>query len=153
MDRSVGIGQTELWGAMYVIEILTSALLKGTKDLVIDVVSYATSHEGTSLINLTPKLFTGKEVTPLFCTNTLKKYERNIRNVKEFPRPVHTYSGRTLQLLKDVVQKGTKTTVITFAGTLSNDPPQNLIEIENAIKDIIKVKVGSSNVQVFWCWI
>ena len=148
MDRSVGIGQTELWGAMYAIEILASALLKGTRKLVINVESYATSHEGTSLINLTPKLYTGKEITPQFCTNTLKKYERNIRNVRDFPRPQHTYSGRTLQLLKDVVQKGTKTTVITFAGTLSNDPPQNLIEIENAIKDI-KVKVGSSNVRFF----
>ena len=147
MDRSSGIGQTELWGTMYMIEILTSALLRGTRKLVVSVISYAISLQDSQLMDLTPRLFTGKkEVDENFCTKTLKRYERNMKNVKIFPRPLSTHSGWTMHLLNDFIQKDTKTTVITFAGTISNGNSLNLIA--NGIREI-KTKVGSSNVQFF----
>ena len=148
MDRSTGIGQTELWAAMYAIEIFTGALLRGTRNLTVDVVAYAKSLEETQLRKLTPDLYTGKLVTPSFCNRTLKRYERNIRDTTKYPKPKNTYSGRTIQLLKDMVVPDTKTTVITFSGTLSNKPSQNLKSISQGIEDI-KAKVGSGNVQFF----
>ena len=147
MDRSTGIGQTELWGAMYAIEILTGALYRGSRNLIVSVVSYATTLEETELLDLTPRLYTNREVTFRRCINTLKRYERNIASSSN-RRPGNTYSGKTIELLKDFIKNGTKTTVITFAGTLSNDPQQNLNSITRGIK-AIKDKVGASNVKFF----
>ena len=147
MDRSVGIGQIELWGVMYAIEILTGALYKGSRNLTVSVVSYATSLQDISLLDLTPRRYNiGREITFRLCINTLKRYERNIVS-SYFPRPLNTYSGKTIELLKDFIRKDTKTTIITFAGTLSNEPWQNLNNITEGIKQI--KEVGADNVQFF----
>ena len=147
MDRSVAIGQTQLWGAMYAIEILTGAFYKGSRNLRVSVVSYSTSLQDISLLDLTPRLCIGREMTFQSCINTLRRYESNIVNTRSFPRPRHTYSGKTFELLQDFIRKDTNTTVITFAGTLSTEPRQNLNNITEGIKQI--KEVGADNVQFF----
>ena len=147
MDRSLAIGQTDLWGAMYAIEILTGAFYKGSSNLRVSVVSYATSLQDISLLDLTPRLCIGREMTFQSCINTLRRYESNIVNTRSFPRTRCTYSGKTFELLKDFIRKDTNTTIITFAGTLSTEPWQNLNNITEGIKQI--KEVGADNVQFF----
>lgn len=145
MDRSAGLGNAELYDEMLMIEILTGALLRETKNLTVSVVSYADNIGQTSpLRNMAPTTISGT-VTEAQCNRILEQYERNIQGTF-LNKPQDTVSGRTMELLVPFIKKGTKNIVITFPGTLSNNDPVS--RIRGAITQM-KNKVGASNVDFF----
>ncbi len=149
MDRSRGINNPNLYDAMYMIEMLTGALLRNTKNLKITVLSYAdTINQRSKLKRLSVNPTSGTSITEQICIDKLKEYEveliKTLRN-----KPNDTVAGRTMELLESDIEKGVMNTVITFAGTVSNYklPTNNPVtRIGKAIKSI-KVKVGEKNVR------
>ncbi len=151
MDRSSGIGNPQLYDAMYMIEILLGALLRNSRNLTITIVSYATTlYQRSNLEKLSVNLTSGTTITEETCIDALKDYESKL--IKTFKnKPRDTVSGRTLELLVSDIEKGTLNTVITFAGTVSNyELPDNnpVTRIGEAILSM-KEKVGENNVRFF----
>ncbi len=151
MDRSSGIGNPQLYDAMYMIEMLTGALLRNTENLTITVVSYAASlHQTSELEKLSVNPTSGTSITEKMCIDKLKKYEAKlIKTLKN--KPKDTVAGRTMELLERDIKKGVQNTVITFAGTVSNyELPTNnpVTRIGEAIQSM-KEKVGENNVRFF----
>ncbi len=150
MDRSSGIGNPQLYEAMYMIEILMGALLRNTKNLTITVVSYATSLQQTSDLEKLSVNPTSGTITEKMCIDILKEYEAKL--VKTLHnKPKDTVAGRTMELLERDIKKGVMNTVITFAGTVSNfDVLTNnpVTRIGKAIKTMTD-KVGEKYVRFF----
>ncbi len=151
MDRSSGIGNPQLYDAMYMIEILMGALLRNTKNLTITVVSYATSlHQTSELEKLSVNPTSGTSITEKMCIDKLKEYEAELIKTLQ-NKPKDTVAGRTMELLERDIKKGVMNTVITFAGTVSNyELPNNnpVTRIGKAIKNMTD-KVGEKYVRFF----
>ena len=133
------------------LELVSSAMLKGTQDLGLSVLSYASSRSQTSLINLIPNV--QMPFTETQCLDVSKSIEDAIYGGR---LPTDTYSDNTMDLVAKLVRRGRRTTIITIAGSVSNgnfDNPSSSIYTPGKIADAItkiEMKVGDPSLVNFF---
>ena len=144
----MGVGNPDLSRSVYMIEVLTGALLRGTKNLAVTVLSYADGTSNT-LRTLSPEAVTG-HVGESECNKILFKYETEMVNsFKLGQKPENTYAGETMEQLKSFLRNGVPTTVITFSGTTSDNPEMELQKINAGIKAIQNSRAVNDKVKFF----
>ena len=97
------------------LELITAALLKDTKDLSVSVIPYVSSRDQKILQNLIP----AKE-NPFSKSECLKVVESIENSIYGRRLPTDTYSDVTLNLFDSLVRRNRQTTIVTLAGTVSN---------------------------------
>ena len=148
MERTTGIGNYDLYESVYMIEVLTGALMRGTNNLAVTVLSYA-DETSNILRTLSPEAVSG-HVGESDCTTMLYNYETKIVDAFQFgQKPDHTYAGETMERLKSFLRKGVPTTVITFSGTTSDNPARALQKINAGIKAIQNSRAVNNKVKFF----
>ena len=102
------------------LELLSAALLNGTSDLKVSVVSYVKSRNQNDIQNLIPNIQT--PFTEGQCRDVVESIENSIRPLTANGPTLatDTYSDATMKMILPLITKDRQTTIVTIAGTVSN---------------------------------
>ena len=144
MDPSKSLSALDIYGELYLIEIIIGILMREHRKMTISIVSYAISlQQSEALLNMSSITATGN-ITEKRCNQILAQSEKYIVNTN---KPIYTLAGRTMELLLPFIGKEAQNTVITFSGAPSYSNAA-ITRIRNAIQKM-KSEVGPNMVNFF----